>query len=117
MKIDTLAGARCVRLPAQLTLANAAAVRKSLTACAGERAVRIVLDLSRVQLADSSGLAAILACVRVASASAGQVVLMAPNSRVRALIELTRLDDVVAIVDDEGTALESLGAAVATGEI
>jgi anti-sigma B factor antagonist len=65
----------------------------------------MVLDLSRVEFADSSGLSAVLACVNGARRRGGEVALLSPMPRVRALIELTRLDDVVAVVTDEATAI------------
>jgi anti-sigma B factor antagonist len=94
------------RLPATLVLANAPVIRAALQECIAQGSARLVLDLSRVEFADSSGLSAILACVTAARRRGGDVALLSPMPRVRALVELTRLDDVVAVVDDESIAIE-----------
>ncbi|MFO1406416.1 MAG: STAS domain-containing protein [Steroidobacteraceae bacterium] len=105
-------GAEIARLPGQLVLANAGAVRAELQARIASGASRLVLDLGGVEFADSSGLSAILACVNAARRQGGDVALLGPMPRVRALIELTRLDDVVVVTDDESVAVAS-----ATGRV
>ena len=87
-----------VRLPDRVMLANAPAVRSELLKHVESGAQRIILDLSELEFADSSGLSAVLACVNAARRSGGDVVLAAPSARVRALIELTRLDEVVTVL-------------------
>jgi anti-sigma B factor antagonist len=93
------------RLPTTLVLANAPAIRAALQERIAQGRARLVLDLARVEFADSSGLSAILACVTAARRRGGDVALLSPLPRVRALVELTRLDDVVAVVDDETAAI------------
>lgn len=105
IEFDTRGGADIARLPATLVLANAGRVREALQERIASGSARIVLDLSRVEFADSSGLSAVLACVNGARRRGGDVALLSPMPRVRALIELTRLDDVVAVVTDEATAI------------
>lgn len=94
------------RLPANLVLANAPAIRAALQDRIANGTARLVLDLAKVEFADSSGLSAILACVTAARRRGGDIALLSPMPRVRALVELTRLDDVVAIVDDEQSAID-----------
>jgi len=105
IEFDTRGGADIARLPATLVLANAARVRDAMQERIASGSTRIVLDLSRVEFADSSGLSTVLACVNGARRRGGEVALLSPMPRVRALIELTRLDDVVAVVTDEATAI------------
>ena len=105
MNIEMIEGVPFARMPELLTLKTAPAVKTSLQECLASRGPNLVLDLTRVELADSSGLAAVLACVRTAHDRNGTVVLMSPTPRVRALIELTRLDDVVDLVEDSTAAL------------
>ena len=109
---DTRGGADIARLPTTLVLANAADLRDALQERIASGSARLVLDLSCVEFADSSGLSAILACVNGARRRGGDVALLSPMPRVRALIELTRLDDVVAVVTDESVAI-----ARATGRV
>lgn len=105
IEFDTRSGAEIARLPETLVLANAGRVRDAIQERIVSGSTRLVLDLSRVEFADSSGLSAILACVNGARRRGGDVALLAPMARVRALIELTRLDDVVAVVTDEAAAI------------
>jgi anti-sigma B factor antagonist len=97
--------AEVARLPAKLVLENAASVRNEIQQRIASGTSRLVLDLARVEFADSSGLTAILSCVSSARRQGGDVALLSPMPRVRALIELTRLDDIVTVTDDEATAV------------
>jgi anti-sigma B factor antagonist len=105
IEFDSRAGADIARLPSTLVLANAGRVREAMLERITSGGARMVLDLSRVEFADSSGLSAILACVNGARRRGGDIALLSPMPRVRALIELTRLDDVVPVVTDEATAI------------
>jgi anti-sigma B factor antagonist len=113
MKFDQIAGILFARLPEKVTLANAASVRAALLEHTKVRGARMVLDLSGVEIMDSSGLSAILACVRAVRGAGGDLVLLSPMPRVMALIELTRLNDVVQIATDTDTALELVSTVVA----
>jgi len=86
------------RLPASLSLANATAVRSRLERHIQDESAELIVDLSAVEFIDSSGLAALLATCRAARSWGGDIVLAGPQPRVQALIELTRLDDVVDVV-------------------
>jgi anti-anti-sigma factor len=97
--------AEIARMPATLVLANAASVRSEIQQHIASGASRLVLDLARVEFADSSGLTAILSCVNSARRQGGDVALLSPMPRVRALIELTCLDDIVTVTDDEAKAV------------
>jgi len=105
VEFDTRSGADIARLPDTLVLANAGRVRDAMQERIASGGARLVLDLSRVEFTDSSGLSAILACVNNARRRGGDVVLLSPMPRVRALIELTRLDDVVTVATDEAAAI------------
>jgi anti-sigma B factor antagonist len=110
---DIRAETAIVRLPATLVLANAAAVRRALQDRIAAGPARLVLDLSQVEFADSSGLSAILACVSAARRQGGDVALLSPRPRVRALVELTRLDDVIGVLTDEAEAIARVHGRVA----
>lgn len=105
IEFQTRGKAEIARLPQRLVLANAAVVRNEIQARIASGTSRLVLDLAAVEFADSSGLTAILACVNSARRQGGEVALLRPMPRVRALIDLTRLDDVVTVTDDEAAAL------------
>jgi len=114
IEFDNRGTAEIARMPATLVLANAAGVRDEIQGRIASGTSRLVLDLARVEFADSSGLTTILSCVNSARRQGGEVALLSPMPRVRALIELTCLDDIVTVTDDEATAVAHVaGRAVA----
>lgn len=91
-------GVSVARMPTRLALVNSAAVRRVMEEHIESVSSRLVVDLSGVEFVDSSGLAALLAVIKTSRRRGGDLVLASPRPRVLALIELTRLDDVVAIL-------------------
>jgi anti-sigma B factor antagonist len=67
----------------------------------------ILLDLAKVEYADSSGLGAILFGIRQARPLNGRVKLINPTSRVLSLIKIAKLDNVIEAYDNEREALDS----------
>jgi anti-sigma B factor antagonist len=68
---------------------------------------RVVLDLSGVQFVDSSGLGALISCLRVLNNKQGDFKLCAMTTTVRALFELMRMHRVFNIYDDQQAAVNS----------
>ena len=68
---------------------------------------RLVLDLSRLRFVDSSGLGAMLSCLRQLSAKSGDLKLCGMSKQVRGLFELVRLHR---IFDIYGTKEEAVHA-------
>ncbi|MDZ7292887.1 MAG: STAS domain-containing protein [candidate division KSB1 bacterium] len=67
----------------------------------------ILIDLAKVEYADSSGLGAILFGIRQARPFNGQLKLVNVQSRVLSLIKIARLENVIEAYDDEQEALDS----------
>jgi len=68
---------------------------------------RLVLDLSHLNFVDSSGLGAMLSCLRQLTAKSGDLKLCGMSKQVRALFELVRMHR---IFDIYGTREEAVGA-------
>ena len=68
---------------------------------------RVVLDMSRMKFVDSSGLGAMLACLRDVNGRKGDFRLGAMSTQVRALFELMRMHRVFSIHDDVAGAVSS----------
>jgi len=68
---------------------------------------RLVLDLSRLRFVDSSGLGAMLSCLRQLSAKSGDLKLCGMSKQVRGLFELVRMHR---IFDIYGTKEEAVHA-------
>jgi len=106
VQIEIHDGVSVARMPARLALVNSAAVRRAMDEHIESVSSRLVVDLSGAEFVDSSGLATLLAVIKTARRRGGDLVLASPRPRVLALIELTRLDDVVAILP---TVTEAIG--------
>ena len=80
-------------------------IAPSLTAGA-----RLILDLSNLKFVDSSGLGALLSCLRQVNALAGDLKLCGMIRPVRALFELVRMHRVFEIFNTQEEALRSWAA-------
>ena len=72
---------------------------------------RLLLDLAKVDFADSSGLGAILFGIRQLRGAEGALKLVNLQPRVLALIKIAKLDNVIESYDDEDEAIASFAAA------
>ena len=68
---------------------------------------KILMDLSQVKYADSSGLGALLFGVRQLQNLGGQMKLLGANRKVQNLIKIARVEDRLPQYEDEGKALKS----------
>lgn len=68
----------------------------------------VIIDMCAVRFVDSSGLGAMLACLRSMNNKQGQLKLVSLASPVRALFELVRMHRIFSIYDTREDALASL---------
>jgi anti-sigma B factor antagonist len=87
---------------------NAAQFKSSLAPLCVDGS-KIILDLSAVKFVDSSGLGAMLSCLRKLNAIGGDLKLCGMNKPIRALFELVRMHRVFEIFNSHEEALRSLG--------
>ncbi|MGB0465974.1 MAG: STAS domain-containing protein [Pontibacterium sp.] len=102
--------AKVVHMPEQLTITNAAAVKKDLVDLIDSGNTRLVLDLAGLNFSDSSGLAVLVAVFKAIEAKSGKTVLLSPQTNVRALLELTRLHEIFEIFNNPQSAVERVSA-------
>jgi anti-anti-sigma factor len=69
---------------------------------------KLVVDLSKVESCDSSGLSAILVANRILSSGGGHIRLSAPSEKVYSLIKITQLDRVLPVTLSVEQAVEEL---------
>ena len=67
----------------------------------------VVLDLSKVVFVDSSGLGALIACLRQVSAAGGDLKLCGLSKQVRALFELVRMHRLFSIYNTRDEAMRA----------
>ncbi len=104
----TVEGIDIAALSGRLVMADVVEVRQQLLAIIEQGSGKLILDLAEVSFMDSSGLSVLVSAFKAARAKHGDIVLLKLTPRVLALIELTRLQQVFAIFDDEAPALARL---------
>jgi anti-sigma B factor antagonist len=91
----------------RLDVQNSPAFKLELKRLLEGRAITVVVDFSAVHFVDSSGLGALLAAVRVASRSGGQIRVVGLCPNVQATFELARLHRIFDIYPTQAEALAS----------
>ena len=89
-----------------LDASNAREFRDSIQLMMRER-TRVVLDMAGVKFVDSSGLGALISCLRLLNGREGDFRLCAMSKPVRALFELMRIDRVFNIHNTREEAIRS----------
>ncbi|MFZ4478376.1 MAG: STAS domain-containing protein [Rhodoferax sp.] len=89
-----------------LDASNAREFRDAVQGMMHER-TKVVLDMSGVKFVDSSGLGALISCLRLLNGRRGDFKLCAMSKTVRALFELMRMHRVFNIHDSRGEAVRS----------
>ena len=95
-------------LSGRLVMADVPQVRQKLLEIIEQGSGKLILDLAQVGFMDSSGLSVLVSAFKAARAKNGDVALLYLSPTVRSLIELTRLQQVFPIFDDEAAALARL---------
>lgn len=104
----TVEGIDIVALSGRLVMADVPEVRQRLLQIVEQGNGKLVLNLEGVGFMDSSGLSVLVSVFKAARLKDGEVVLLRLTPTVRSLIELTRLQQIFEIFDDEATALARL---------
>jgi anti-sigma B factor antagonist len=94
-----------VRLEGRLDALAAEETRARLEALVADRPARLLVDMAGVPFVDSSGLGALVAVLKAARRSGGEMALVSPQAQTRKLLTLTTLSRVLPIVDSPDTAL------------
>lgn len=69
---------------------------------------RLVMDMSRVEYIDSSGLGVLVSVLKKVKHAEGKLVLISPKSSVKQILSLTNLDKVFNIQDNLENAVEAV---------
>src|SRR5262245_54106319 len=84
------------------------ALKAALDSEIRQGALNILFDGSRVEYLDSSGLAELIAAARTLTERGGRLAVSAPSHKLREVLEITGLERVFLVGDDEATVLEEL---------
>jgi anti-sigma B factor antagonist len=89
--VETIAGVAVATIPVQeLDAANSAELKRDIAPVL-EASSRVVIDLGRLRFIDSSGLGALLSCLRSVASKGGELKLCGMSNQVQAAFELVRL--------------------------
>jgi anti-sigma B factor antagonist len=106
---EQVADVTIVVLPGeQLDAGNAKEFKRDIAAVL-EPCRKVVFDLRELRFVDSSGLGAILSCLRQLNAKGGDLKLCEMTKPVRALFELVRMHKIFDIYVTKAEALQALG--------
>jgi anti-sigma B factor antagonist len=109
--IDSLPGTAIVAFPVDnLDAGNVKDFRAAIQAIADSHD-NVVLDMQRLNFVDSSGLGALLSCLRTMKGKKGQLLLFGMTKPVRALFELVRMHRIFSIYNSREEALAEAEAA------
>jgi len=97
-----------VKLSGRLVMRNAAGVKREVRRLIRSGCNKLVFDLSELGFADSTGLGVLIDALKQARAAGGDVLLLRLTPEVRTIIELTRLQEVFEVYEDENAALQAL---------
>jgi len=88
----------------RLTLTTAHELRQAVDDLVGSGRTRLVVDLSQVELIDSSGVGALVGGLRSARSGGGDLRLASASPQVVTVLRLTNLDRLLRMHDDPATA-------------
>ena len=108
--MEALGGLTLIVLPGpNLDASNAKTFRKEVAPLLEGR-TQVLFDLSKVDFMDSSGLGAVLSCLRTVSGASGQLCLCSMTKPVRSLFELVRMHRVFDIYNTRDEAARAMKA-------
>lgn len=100
-----------VTVGGEIDLYTAPQLRNELVGALEEGARRLVVDMSRTEFCDSTGISVLLSAMKRARDKGGDLELVAPKPAVMKVLEVTGLDEVFTIHPD----LDGLPVAAGTG--
>ncbi len=90
-------------------LAASLELRELSHAIRTESDTKVLIDLSKVSRIDSTGLGVLMNCYCHAVKNAGVLKLLNPETPVRRVLSMTKIDSVLQTFEDEAAAIESFG--------
>ncbi len=103
----TVDGIAVVRPVGRLNMVSAPQLSQTVADLVADGASKMVIDLSDTDTIDSSGLGALVSCLKKARSAGGDLRLAGPNSQARTVLELTNLSRVLKPSVDVSTAIAS----------
>ena len=93
--VEMVGGVPVVAAPEEIDITNAEALRSALLTAAANGNRTLVVDMTRTQFCDSSGLRTLIAAHKRAGAEGREVLLVIPSTAVLRVFALTAMDRVI----------------------
>jgi anti-sigma B factor antagonist len=107
LSLETIGDVALATVPVEeLDAGNVGDFKQSIASVVDTQA-KLVIDLDRVRFLDSSGLGALLSCLKRLNARGGDLRLCGLSTQVRTVVELVRLHKVVGIYPNRADAVAS----------
>ena len=100
-------GVSIFRMEGDIDINTSPDIKKSFDKIVSDKKDKIVINLKGVNYVDSSGLATLVEILKNLRAYGGKLKLSNLSSKVRGLFEITKLDKLFDIVDEEADAVSS----------
>ena len=100
-------GVTIMVLSGDIDLHRSVEMREHMLEVMSEKPKTTVINLSRVDFMDSSGLATLVEAMQLSRRYGGQIKLVGVQQRVRSILEISRLDSIFSIFESEAEALAS----------
>jgi anti-sigma B factor antagonist len=105
LSVDVVGGVPVVAAPEEIDIINAPQLQSALLEAAAHGPGTLVVDMTRTQFCDSSGLHALLAAHKRAQAEGGEILLVTRGSPVLRVFAITGIDHMIPSFADLGEAL------------
>ena len=104
---STLEGIVVLALNGRLTVGESNALRERVSACQAAGSFKVVVDLTKLDYIDSTGLGTLVICQTSLSRQGGAIKLVNPNKRNVDLLLLTKLHQVFEVFNEVPDAVNS----------
>jgi len=105
--IDHRGNAAVIHVSGEVDMSTSPDLRKVLQTEVGDKAAKIIVDLSGVTYIDSSGLATLVECLQGVRKYKGELFLVGLKKTVKDVFEIARLDEVFDLREDADAAMAS----------
>jgi anti-sigma B factor antagonist len=95
-----------VRCTGRLNMVSAPELREAVTGVIAAGRPRVAVDLSGVDFMDSSGLGALVGCLKSARQAGGDLRIAAPSAQVLMVLKLSNIDRILRPYDDVSTVFD-----------
>lgn len=102
-------GARVVDVRGELTAASEEALMDAYARAGGEEVRALVLNFSELEYMNSSGIGLLVTVLVRANRAKQKLLAVGLNEHYRQIFELTRLDEVISVHDEENQAVTAAG--------